>query len=34
VPQDNERSRTELRLLTAFAGGGLALGVVIACFIG
>ena len=34
VPQDRERSRTELRLLTAFAGIGLALGVVIAYFLG
>jgi hypothetical protein len=32
--QDKERSRTEVRLLTAFAGTGLVLGVAVASLIG
>jgi len=34
LPQDKERSRTELRLLTLSAGAGLAVGVVVAYLLG
>jgi hypothetical protein len=34
LPQDKERNRTEVRLLTISAGTGLALGVLIAYLIG
>lgn len=34
LPKDKDRSRSETRLLTIWAGGGLVLGLVVAYFIG
>jgi hypothetical protein len=34
LPQDKERSRAELRMLTIFAGAGLVLGLVVAYVMG